>query len=276
MPTATEELISHLETKAKQEGQVPLFDFYLKLLRIQLKVERKLAPRLVPSLTKEAAAERIAAGTPLVSFDELALDELLLAEAFTDVVNVFAGYPELVGEVPGKLKDMGWAGGILPGVCQAWFEGREMTRAALNEDRLLGPLIHATLKPFLISHAKTVRGLIDQESWRRGYCPVCGGASDFAYIDKERGARWLMCARCDTEWLFQRLDCPFCRNQDQNKLGYFDDESGLYRLYVCEKCRRYLKAIDLRPAKETVFLPLERLSTLDLDRQAKEQGYLDK
>lgn len=276
MPIETEALISHLEAKGKKEKPTPLFQFYLKLLRIQLKVERKLASRLTPTLTKDAIAERLAAGKPLIGFDELALDESLLAATFTEVVNTFAEYPELVGEIPGRLSEPGLAGGVLTKVCQAWFEGTDVPDVMLGEGQLLGAVIHATLKPFLVSHAKTMRGSIDQERWRRGYCPVCGGTPDFAFLDKERGSRWLVCARCDTEWLFQRLDCPFCRNQDQNKLSYFDDESGLYRLYVCEKCKRYLKAIDLRLAKDEVLLSLERLSTLDLDRQAKEQGYTDR
>ena len=277
MPVETEAIISHLEVKEKQEGLAPLFQFYLRLLRIQLKVEQKLASRLVPSLTKEAIDERITGGTPLISFDELALDESLLAATFTEVVNAFAEYPELIGEIPGRLKEPGVVGGLLPKAIKAWFDGVEV-EPVLGEGRtqLLEAIVHAAVKPFLVSHAKTVRGSIDQERWRRGYCPVCGGRPDFSYLDKERGSRWLVCARCDTEWLFQRLDCPFCRNQEQSKLGYFVDESGLYRLYLCEKCKRYLKTIDLRPAKEEVLLSLERLSTLDLDRQAKEQGYTDK
>ena len=277
MPVETEAIISHLEVKEKQEGLAPLFKFYLRLLRIQLKVEQKLASRLVPSLTKEAIDERITGGTPLISFDELALDESLLAATFTEVVNTFAEYPELIGEIPGRLKEPGVVGGLLPKAIKAWFDGVEV-EPVLGEGRkqVLEAIVHAAVKPFLVSHAKTVRGSIDQERWRRGYCPVCGGRPDFSYLDKERGSRWLVCARCDTEWLFQRLDCPFCRNQEQSKLGYFVDESGLYRLYLCEKCKRYLKTIDLRPAKEEVLLSLERLSTLDLDRQAKEQGYTDK
>ena len=56
-------------------------------------------------------------------------------------------------------------------------------------------------------------------------------------------------------------------------LAYFTDDEGLYRLYVCEQCKRYLKAIDLRQAQAEVLLPLERYYTLDLDAQAQEQGY---
>ena len=103
--------------------------------------------------------------------------------------------------------------------------------------------------------------------------PCKWGAPDFAYLDKERGARWLLCSRCDAEWLFQRLECPYCGSQDQDSLAYFTDDGGLYRLYVCEQCKRYLKAIDLRQAKSEVLLPLERFLTLEIDAQAHESGY---
>jgi len=114
---------------------------------------------------------------------------------------------------------------------------------------------------------------VDQERWRRQYCPVCGGPPDFAYLDKDAGARWLLCSRCDAEWLFQRLQCPYCGSQDQSALAYFTDDEGLYRLYVCEQCKRYLKAIDLRQTESEILLPLERLLTFELDVQARGKGY---
>ncbi|MFC2002485.1 formate dehydrogenase accessory protein FdhE [Chloroflexota bacterium] len=132
---------------------------------------------------------------------------------------------------------------------------------------------HLTVDYQLVSHAKALYGSVNQERWRRGYCPICGSSPDFAYLDKEYGARWLLCSRCDTGWLFQRLECPYCGTQDQNALAYYTDDEGLYRLYICEQCHQYLKAVDLRQAKSEVLLPLERLFTLALDAQAQEAGY---
>ena len=116
-------------------------------------------------------------------------------------------------------------------------------------------------------------GLLKPESWRRGYCPICGGSPDFSFLEKEEGARWLMCSRCDTQWLFQRLECPYCGTQDQTALAYFTDDKGLYRLYVCDKCKGYLKTVDLRQAESGINIDLERLLTSDIDIQAQESGY---
>ena len=68
---------------------------------------------------------------------------------------------------------------------------------------------------------------------------------------------------------------PYCGNQNQNTLAYFTDDDGLYRLYVCEQCRRYLKTIDLRQANGEIGIPLERLFTLSIDMEAREYGYGD-
>jgi len=138
---------------------------------------------------------------------------------------------------------------------------------------LLEDIIQATLKPFLVGYSKALLSSVNQERWRRGYCPICGGSPDFAFLDKEYGARWLLCGRCDTEWLFQRLECPYCGNQNQAALAYFTDDEGLYRLYVCEQCHTYIKAVDLRRTESQVLLPLERVMTLDMDREGQEKGY---
>jgi len=270
----TDAIISYLEKKESKEGALPqLLQFYQKLLRIQSRAEQKLASLPEPSLSSEAINKRIERGLPLVSFDKFVPDRSLLQDIFTEVTAIFAEYPELFGELPKKLKKPLTAHLLTREAVKAWFKGAKLPTTDGVSEHLLAAVIHATLKPFLVSHAKALLGFIEQERWRRGYCPICGGSPDFASLDKEYGARWLLCSRCDTEWLFQRLECPYCGTQDQNALAYFTSDEGPYRLYVCEQCKRYLKAIDLRQAKSDVLLPLERLYTLDIDRQAQEQGY---
>ncbi len=277
MPAGTDAIISHLEDKEKKEGQLPpLLKFYQRLLIIQSRVERKLASLLRPGLGSEAIRERIEHGTPLIRFDEFAFDLSLLQATFTEVAALFAEYPELFGEVPEKLKEPGAGRLLTRETLEAWFTGDKLPHDILPDDtrdNLVRAVIHAALKPFLVSHARTLAGSLDQERWRRTYCPICGGRPDLGFLDAEHGARWLVCSRCDTEWLFQRMQCPCCGTQDQNALSYFTDEKNLYRLYVCDRCKQYLKAIDLRQARSAVFLPLERLYTIDLDSQAAERGY---
>lgn len=274
MSVGTDTIISQLKKRESKEGTLPqLLMFYQRLLRTQLRVEQKVASILEASLSSEATSARIERGLPLLSFDELALDLPLSQDIFVEVMAIFGEYPELFGKLPKRLREPSAGHLFTRKAARAWFEGAKLPSTDGVSEHLLAAVIHATLKPFLVSHAKTLLGFVEQEHWRRGYCPICGGSPDFASLDKERGARWLLCCRCDTEWLFQRLECPYCGNQDQNALAYFTGDEDLYRLYVCEQCKRYLKTIDLQQAKAEVLLPLERLYTSDIDRQAQEHGY---
>ena len=277
MPVETGTVIRHLEEKERKEGTLPqLLKFYQKLLRVQYQIEHKLASRLKPGLNREAINRRLELGIPLIAFDEFALDWPLLIDTFNEVAAIFADYAGLFNTPSDSLRKLKADSFLTEQTVKTWFKKNTLPAKISVKDvskNLLTAIIHIVLKPFLVSHAKTLADSIDQEHWRRNYCPVCGGSPDLAFLDKERGSRWLVCSRCDTEWLFQRLQCPFCGTQDQNALAYFTDDEGLYRLYVCERCKHYLKAIDLRLAKDEVLLPLERFYTLDLDRQAKEQGY---
>ena len=271
----TSKILNKLKELEKEEGKIPLLlEFYQKLLQIQSKAQKRMGT-LTPTISSAAIHTQLTKGLPLVGFDELALDWPLVREVFAKVMAALAGYPQLFGEIPDGLKKPGAGRLLTKKAVKAWFTGKELPptlRDGVSEN-LMQTIIQATMQPFLASHARALIGRVKQEYWRQGYCPICGGSPDLAYLEKGVGARWLLCSRCDSEWLFQRLECPYCRTSDQSALTFFTDEEELYRLYVCEQCKCYLKAIDLRKAESEILLPLERLYTLDLDAQARENGY---
>lgn len=276
MPVRYSHIIKNLEEQEKTEGKLPaLLDFYRKLLKAQDGVGRKVvAPN--PVFTREEVTARLQTGKPLVDYGSLAIDWPLLRESWHEILNLYAVHPDLFGEIPPELMALAPSRAITTTSVRAWFHGRRINLPIPPNERtqsLLRAIFASAIRPFLEREAEAVKWLIDQETWRRGYCPVCGGNPDFAYLERDTGARWLVCGRCDTEWLFQRLQCPYCGNSDQNKLSFFVDETSTYRLYVCEQCHVYLKAIDLRQSKGEVLLPLERVNTVHLDVQAQEKGY---
>jgi len=78
----------------------------LKLLRIHFEAEQHIsAPK--PALTGKTIGSRIEQGQPLVTFDELDLDWTLLRGIGEGVIVLFAGYPELFGEIPEGLRKSG-------------------------------------------------------------------------------------------------------------------------------------------------------------------------
>lgn len=268
------QILKKLEEWQEREAVSSSFlEFYKGLLGIQAWAEEHIkSPE--PGLNKQVASHRIEGGLPLIKFDELDLDWPLIDKVFRKVIAIFAKYPDLFGEVPKKLLDSHTR--LPKRVVKAWLKGAflptKIAGANINE-YVLREIVHTILKPFLAAYSETLIGLVEQNRWRRGYCPICGGTPDIAFLEKEVGERWLMCSRCDAQWHFQRLECPSCGNQDCKSLSYFSDDTRVYRLYVCDKCHTYLKAIDLRNAKEDISLSLERLMTFDMDVQGQKRGY---
>ena len=266
-------ILERLEEWQQGEGSLPdILGYYRDLLRVQVEAEAAAAfPE--PAFTKTEIDSAVRKGIPLLEWDALSID-------WAAFENLFRGAAAVIGEhgesVSAGLREIASDRSLLQEIARSWYEGSALTPAAeahgVSEEHL-AVATHCAMKPFLASRAQALVKLVPQEQWRRDICPICGGKPDFAYLDRERGARWLLCSRCDAQWLFQRLECPYCGTRKLDDLAYFTDDDGLYRLYACENCRSYLKAIDLRKTSSEVLLPLERLLTVDLDRQAQEEGY---
>jgi FdhE protein len=106
-------------------------------------------------------------------------------------------------------------------------------------------------------------------------CPVCGGRPQMAVLRPEGDAagRWLLCSFCLREWPYRRLICPWCGEEDKEKLPRFSSQDwpSPY-LEACDACRRYLKAIDM--TVDGLAVPLIDEAALSvLDVWATDRGY---
>jgi len=203
VPGGTEaKILQKLEEQKKEEGTLPqLLEFYQRLLQIQSRVGRRIdAPN--PSSYGGAVKRRLARGKPLMKFDELALDWSLLRDTFKDIAVLFADYEELFGSIPGEIIESNPSRVLTKRVVTAWFKGSELPSTTVNKnvsEALFKSLIHASLKPFLMSYSTVLIKTVDQENWRRGCCPVCGGNPDIAFLDTNglndstRGDRYCKC-----------------------------------------------------------------------------------
>jgi FdhE protein len=106
-------------------------------------------------------------------------------------------------------------------------------------------------------------------------CPVCGCAPVAGVLREEgHGARRaLVCARCATEWAFRRVCCPSCGEQDFDTLPVYTAEPYAHiRVEACDRCRSYLKTVDL--TRDGLAIPqVDDLASLPLDLWARERGY---
>jgi hypothetical protein len=276
LPVKTSAIIGKINELEKDEGHLhPLFQFYRELLNIQNKTEQQIKV-INPGFTVQAVKAHALKGRALLNYNLLNLDWQILLQTFKEVAALCEDYKELFGSIPPEIYNLGPRRILTKQNVRAWYNNRPLVLpndSTPDTQRFLNNLFHATIKPFLIRQAAALADLIENDVWKRNHCPICGGSPDFAYLTKDTGLRCLVCSRCDTEWVYQRLQCPFCNNNDQNTLSYLTGEDGRYRLYLCEKCHCYIKAIDLRVTDKEIIYPLERFLTLDIDRQAQEKGY---
>ncbi len=142
------------------------------------------------------------------------------------------------------------------------------------KESLLSFLVAESIRPVFEAYADELQDCVEQEAWWRGYCPICGSPPGIAKL-REEGERFLVCSACSFAWRFKRLMCPFCGNEDQRKMRYFHTarEGMSRRVDVCEKCRRYIKAIDTGGPGEEAAAIVEDMGTLYLDALAQGEGY---
>lgn len=265
-----------LEELERREGE---FSGLAQFCRQLLALQSEAKSRFVVSISKfgeVTGSPRLAQGVPLLSFEDLSLERAQVENLFQEVVTLLARDSPDLAEDSERLSNIASDKSLLDDVVRAWYEGSPLADIVVAhnvDNELFAFVIGAVLKPFLSAYSEALLPLVNQEAWRRRCCPICGGKPDFAFLERERGTRWLCCPRCDAQWLFQRLECPYCGNQKHDSLAYLTDDEGLYRLYVCEECRSYIKAIDLRLAESDVSLLVERIITQDIDKQAQQAGY---
>jgi len=212
---------------------------------------------------------------PLIDVDKFAevtkqVFELLLrylTEMEADLRLLLASLPEKKEErialVEGLLKQNGTAAVLLS-----------------KDDRQVPPDVFGfafshVLRIFLSAYSRCLEGKIDLTLWDRGECPVCGSNPNFARIDTG-GRRYLHCGLCGTDWRFARVACPFCSSTAPETLSFYEFEHGLYRIYVCSRCKGYIKTVLESQSGAEPDLFWEDIKTVALDITALRLGFINK
>ena len=268
------EILQELHSRAEKRAELAdTIELHCELLEAQAHAQVSAGR---PALSGDEAGARLQRGHPLLAPEHLVADGQALAGLFDQMGRIVAERrPELaeaVARIRGWLDERRDQIGAL--AVEYLREGRvrEGEEAGLDAYLLTFIFINA-LRPFLRAQAQALASWVDDSVWYRGRCPICGGEPDVAALERGSGQRRLLCSRCDSEWAFRRVGCPFCGNDDPQQLAYYPSDDEVYRLNVCEKCRRYLKTIDLRQVAGERLLPAERVLTAAMDVAALEAGY---
>jgi FdhE protein len=107
-------------------------------------------------------------------------------------------------------------------------------------------------------------------------CPFCSARPVAAVLrgEGEGAKRSLLCSMCSTEWLFRRVLCPSCGEEDKEKLPvYTTPEIEHVRVEACETCKVFIKSIDL--TRDGRAIPVvDEIATVTLSIWAEEHGYV--
>jgi hypothetical protein len=139
----------------------------------------------------------------------------------------------------------------------------------------VGVLAWAGLRPALEAVLAPSREHLGEHGWTLGVCPFCGAPPGFVDI-LDDGRRRLACHLCGGAWLFRRLQCPLCGDEEAKNVARLEPE-GLaeegYVVVACRRCQGYLKELDRRVRWNGVTGILEDWGSPHLDLVASGQGY---
>jgi FdhE protein len=259
-----------------------VLEFFKEVMTEQYKIRQKI--NAVPlEIDKENLKVKIKEGFPLVDKSNLKIDFALATKLFRRLCKVLSRSKKATRDAERINLALRSKHIDLPELFKQVCAGNdeyitEVSKKLGLKDGVLSFLAQSSIKPIFEAYASELKNYVDQEHWWRGYCPICGSEPAMAELKNEggvEGARFLVCSICSYEWRFNRLKCPFCENDDHEKLRYFyaEKEGRAYRVDVCEKCKRYIKTIDTRELGEEVIPPIEDIGTLHLDIIAQKEGY---
>jgi formate dehydrogenase maturation protein FdhE len=276
-PTRAEprEIVELRQLKDDQPELATAIDLQIQLLQMQRRVQSRVP---LPSIDLDPAHldKALAAGTPILTFDQIPIDwsDLrFLVRSTADAMRTHdAIEPDDYRRVEGLARD---AERLAPAI-RNWYDAARPAPAGGHEvsPELAGlePLFLQAMRPFLSRCADAVMARTLFQGWPHGNCPVCGGEPDFSVITPA-AERLLICSRCTSRWQFDQLACPWCLNGDRSKITSFATRDGLYRLNGCDVCLRYVKAFDGRHAPRQVMPSVDTIATLPLDAAAVQRGY---
>ena len=259
--------------RAREEHQelARVLDFYRALATVQFRAKAQLSAYV--KLHDEAVMrQRLEDGMPQLTFGQLTIDPATLARLVNDIADVMVHHNPDWAQMADRVEEP--AADELMQLARQAFDGQpQWTQAEHSASGLIALAVELALIPYLEWTSEALMPHLDQSLWRRGYCPLCGASPDLALLDEETGARHLICRRCSSQWRYARLKCPFCETTDHTNLQYYLSDDKVYRLYVCQNCKQYIKTVDLRQARKRVFAPVERIVTVAMDMAAQEMGF---
>jgi formate dehydrogenase formation protein len=257
-------------------------DMHLALLELERRIQGRV-PLPFLELNETILARHAAEARPILRFEDIPLDLTDLRLMVRQTAEVLHRFGALDAEDFRQIQTLGRDMKLLA-VAGGWYRSAAERQAASATQPIsassgdepyggmVGQVLAQAMRPFLSRCAEVLQQRAELSLWTHPHCALCGGEPDFAVITPA-AERHLICSRCTLRWKFEALTCPYCLNSDRTRITSFATPDGMYRVYACDVCRRYLKAYDGRRAARPVMPVVDGVATLPLDAAAIQRGY---
>lgn len=272
-PTRSEprELAELRRLKQEQPELASAVDLQIELIQLQRRVQSRVS---LPAIKLDTdSLNALLPSAPILRFEHLPIEWGDLRFLLRATAAAMRSHEALEESDFRRVEILARDADRLPVVIRSWYESTRPDAAPPDPEAAgLEPVLLQAMRPFLTRSADAIMARIDLSSWNRGTCPLCGGDPDFAVITPAAD-RLLICGRCSARWHFDQLTCPFCLNNDRSRITSFASRDGVYRIFACDVCERYLKAFDARHATRPVMPVVDSVATLPFDAAAMQRGY---
>lgn len=275
-----ERAIERIDSIATQKpSHKEVLNFLKEVVTEQFKIRPEIETHPV-HLDEELIKTKSREGFPLVGKGDLKLDMASATTLFERLCEVLKRNNKVAADVD-KIQDV---------IRRKEFALEEVFQKTAAEDgeyvatlldrlelrgEILSFLTENSLKPIFEAYAHELKGHVDQESWQRGHCPICGSKPVMAELIGVEKKKFLICSCCAYEWRYMTIKCPFCETAAPEGFKYLftEQEGRAYRIETCQKCRKYIKTVDTEELDEEIVPSAEDIGTLYLDVIAKKEGY---
>ena len=273
------EIVELKQLKQRQPELGEAVDLHLALLDLQRRVQSRV-PLPWIEFAPDWLRQQHEAGRPLLRFEDIPLDWTDFRLVFRQTADVLRRFDALEAADYQAIQALSREGHALEPIVVAWFNqaaapepaGAGLAAPVSTLPDGLEQILVLAMRPFLERCAEVIQQRADLSTWTHSHCALCGGEPELAVLTSA-AERLLICGRCTARWRFDPVACPFCHNDDRSLLPSFSSRDGMYRLYACDACHRYLKAYDARVGGRPVMFAVDSVATLPLDAAAIQKGY---
>ena len=259
-------------------------DLQIEVLELYRRVQGRV-PLPLLELNTDVLRGHQQHGRPLLRFEDIRIEPTDLRLLVRQIAEVLHRHGALEDADSRRVQAIGRDMNVLE-VAGRWYNAAAQrhaepaigiahyasTDAGSKTDEALDQVLSLALRPWLSRCAEVVQQRTELALWTHPHCPLCGGEPDLAVITPA-AERHLVCGLCTLRWKFDPLTCPYCGNDNRERITSFATPDGQYRVYACDECQRYLKAYDGRRATRPVMPLVDAIATLPLDAYAMQRGY---